>query len=84
MIEAGTLDSLEFRGRLDDEHLVPDGLLADQEAMDAIGVGIYVMEKDGTLIAATVRRSPHGVGRRSWGRARSTAVRSGCGIRPAT
>jgi PAS domain-containing protein len=51
MIEAGTLDSLEFRGKLDDEHLVPDGLLADQEAMDAINVGIYVMEKDGTLIA---------------------------------
>ncbi len=51
MIEAGTLDSLEFRGKLDNDHLVPDGLLADQEAMDAINVGIYVMEKDGTLIA---------------------------------
>ncbi|MEU7146033.1 PAS domain-containing protein [Nocardia sp. NPDC046473] len=50
-ITAGELDDLTFHGKLEDGHLVPGGLLGDQAAMDDIEVGIYVLEKDGTLIA---------------------------------
>jgi PAS domain-containing protein len=48
-IVEGSLDGIEFRGSLEDG-LVLEGLLDDQEAMDEIPVGIYVMEKDGTLV----------------------------------
>ncbi|RJQ75657.1 histidine kinase [Pseudonocardiaceae bacterium YIM PH 21723] len=50
-ITAGDLDELAFRGKVENGHLVPGGLLGDQAAMDDIEVGIYVLEKDGTLIA---------------------------------
>ncbi|MFE9577460.1 histidine kinase [Nocardia sp. NPDC006044] len=50
-ISAGELDNLTFHGKLEDGHLVPGGLLGDQAAIDDIEVGIYVLEKDGTLIA---------------------------------
>ena len=49
-IEKNDLDELAFRGTLVDGHLVAQGLLADQAAIDAIPVGIYVIELDGTLI----------------------------------
>ena len=49
-IEAGELDELTFRGALIDGHLQVEGLLADQDAIDRIPVGIYVIELDGTLI----------------------------------
>jgi PAS domain-containing protein len=52
LIESGQLDDLpEFYGTLaEDGHLNVIGLLANQEAIDAIPVGIYVIELDGTLI----------------------------------
>jgi PAS domain-containing protein len=51
MILDGAFDAIEFRGELsDDGELVLEGLLADQEAIDEIPVGIYVMETDGTVI----------------------------------
>jgi PAS domain-containing protein len=51
MILDGAFEEIEFRGELgDDGELVLEGLLSDQEAMDGIPVGIYVMEIDGTVI----------------------------------
>ena len=52
LIESGQLDDLsKFYGTLtEDGHLNVSGLLADQEAIDEIPVGIYVIELDGTLI----------------------------------
>jgi PAS domain-containing protein len=51
MILDGAFDTIEFHGELqDDGALVLEGLLADQEAIDEIPVGIYVMEIDGTVI----------------------------------
>jgi PAS domain-containing protein len=51
MILDAAFEDIEFRGELDDDgKLVLEGLLADQEAMDEIPVGIYVMEIDGTVI----------------------------------
>jgi PAS domain-containing protein len=50
MILGGDFDRIEFRGELDGEHLVVEGVLADQSAMDNIPVGIYVLELDGTLV----------------------------------
>ena len=44
------LDGLTFTGELVDGRLVPGGILADQEAIDEIPVGIYVIENDGLLI----------------------------------
>jgi PAS domain-containing protein len=44
------LDEIAFQGTLVDGRLVAEGLLADQDAIDAIPVGIYVIELDGTLI----------------------------------
>jgi PAS domain-containing protein len=44
------LDQLAFQGSIVDGRLVADGLLADQDAIDAIPVGIYVIETDGTLV----------------------------------
>lgn len=52
MIEDGNFDNICFRGSLQNGRLVPEGLLADQSAMDAIeSCGIYVLETDGTLVA---------------------------------
>jgi PAS domain-containing protein len=51
MIREGRLDGIEFRGRIDGGTLMPEGLLASQEEMDDIPVGIYVMERDGTLVS---------------------------------
>ena len=51
MILEGAFETIEFHGELQgDGKLELDGLLADQEAIDEIPVGIYVMEKDGTVI----------------------------------
>jgi hypothetical protein len=50
-IAAGDLENLTFQGDVTDGHLVPGGLLGDQAAIDDIEVGIYVLEKDGTLIS---------------------------------
>jgi PAS domain-containing protein len=51
MILDEAFEGIEFRGQLqDDGELVLEGLLADQEALDEIPVGIYVMEKDGTVV----------------------------------
>jgi PAS domain-containing protein len=49
MITEGTLDDIEFRGSLGDG-LELEGLLSDQDAIDEIPVGIYVLEIDGTLV----------------------------------
>ena len=51
MIRAADFEAIRFRGHLDDGKLVVEGLLADQAAIDDIPVGIYVIEKDGTLIS---------------------------------
>ena len=45
----GVFESIEFRGTLEDG-LVLEGVLADQDEIDTIPVGIYVLEKDGTLV----------------------------------
>ena len=51
MILDGAFERIDFRGELQDNGtLALDGLLADQEAIDDIPVGIYVMEIDGTVI----------------------------------
>src|SRR5262245_49096197 len=50
MVVEADFDSIEFEGRIEDGHLVPSGLLGDQEQLDALPVGIYVMERDGTVI----------------------------------
>lgn len=51
LIVDADFDRIRFEGRLEDDHLVLEGLLADQERLDAIPVGIYVMERDGTVVA---------------------------------
>jgi PAS domain-containing protein len=50
MIFDGDFENIDFRGELREGHLVTKGILADQAAMDDIPVGIYVLEKDGTLV----------------------------------
>ena len=50
MILNGDFDEIDFRGELVDGHLVAKGILADQAAMDSIPVGIYVIEKDATVV----------------------------------
>jgi PAS domain-containing protein len=50
MIAGGDFEKIEFRGELDNGHLVLDGVLADQSVMDRIPVGMYILEKDGTLV----------------------------------
>jgi PAS domain-containing protein len=50
MILAADFEKIDFRAELNGGHLVLDGILADQAAMDNIPVGIYVLEKDGTLV----------------------------------
>jgi hypothetical protein len=49
-IADGQLDELTFQGEVLDGHLVPSGILADQQAMDDVPVGMYVLEIDGTLV----------------------------------
>ena len=49
-IVSRSLNNVDFRGEIKDGRLVPHGLLADQDAMDEIPVGIYVLEKDGLLV----------------------------------
>jgi hypothetical protein len=57
-------DRIRFEGRIEDGHLVLDGVLADQERLDAMPVGIYVMERDGTVVAcASPGRGRSGVAR---------------------
>lgn len=50
MILDGDFDEIDFRGELVDGHLVAKGVLADQAAMDSIPVGIYILEKDATVV----------------------------------
>jgi PAS domain-containing protein len=50
MILYGDFENIEFLGEIQNGHLVVEGILADQSAIDHIPVGIYVLEKDGTLI----------------------------------
>ena len=50
MILDGEFDKIDFRGEIVDGHLVAKGILADQAAMDSIPVGIYVLEKDATVV----------------------------------
>lgn len=50
MIRDAAFENIDFRARLENGHLVLEGILADQAAIDEIPVGIYVMEKDGTVI----------------------------------
>jgi PAS domain-containing protein len=50
MILDGDFDKIDFRGELVDGHLVAKGILADQAAIDSIPVGIYVLEKDATVV----------------------------------
>jgi PAS domain-containing protein len=50
MILDGDFDKIDFRGELVDGHLVAKGILADQAAMDSIPIGIYVLEKDATVV----------------------------------
>jgi PAS domain-containing protein len=50
MILYGDFENIEFRGEVRNGHLVVEGVLASQAAIDRIPVGIYVLEKDGTLI----------------------------------
>jgi len=50
MILDADFENIDFRGQVRNGHLVPSGILADQSAIDNIPVGVYVLEKDGTLI----------------------------------
>jgi PAS domain-containing protein len=51
MILEGSFETIEFRGELqDDGKLELEGLLSDQDAIDEIPVGIYVLEVDGTVV----------------------------------
>ena len=50
-IRDADFEGIRFRGHVDEGKLVVEGILSDQAALDGIPVGIYVIEKDGTLIA---------------------------------
>jgi sensor histidine kinase regulating citrate/malate metabolism len=50
-IRNADFEHIRFHGELRDGKLVPHGVLADQARLDDIGVGIYVIEKDGTLVS---------------------------------
>jgi PAS domain-containing protein len=50
MILEGDFEKIEFRGDINDGHLHLKGILADQTTLDNIPVGIYVLEKDGTVV----------------------------------
>jgi PAS domain-containing protein len=50
MILAADFENIDFRADLRGGHLALEGILADQSEIDNIPVGIYVLEKDGTLV----------------------------------
>ena len=50
MIMDADFENIQFSGEIENGHLVVEGILADQAAIDHIPVGIYVLEKDGTLL----------------------------------
>ena len=50
MILAADFEKIDFRAELKAGHLALEGILADQSKIDNIPVGIYVLEKDGTLV----------------------------------
>jgi sensor histidine kinase regulating citrate/malate metabolism len=50
-IRNADFEDIRFQGHLDQGKLVVEGVLADQSTLDDIPVGIYVIEKDGTLIS---------------------------------
>ena len=50
-IRDADFEGIRFSGHLENGKLVVEGVLADQDTLDDIPVGIYVIEKDGTLIA---------------------------------
>lgn len=50
MILVADFDEIDFRAELNDGRLALEGILADQAQLDSIPVGIYVMEKDGTVV----------------------------------
>ena len=50
-IRNADFEHIKFRGHLHNGKLVAEGVLADQDTIDDIPVGIYVIEKDGTLVA---------------------------------
>ncbi|MES2824348.1 MAG: PAS domain-containing protein [Pseudomonadota bacterium] len=50
-IRNADFEHIEFRGYLRNGKLIAEGVLSDQHAIDAIPVGIYVIEKDGTLVS---------------------------------
>ncbi len=50
-IRNADFEGIRFSGHLDDGKLVVEGVLADQATLDGIPVGIYVIEKDGTLVS---------------------------------
>jgi sensor histidine kinase regulating citrate/malate metabolism len=50
-IRDADFEGIRFRGHLDNGKLVVEGVLADQATLDGIPVGIYVIEKDGTLVS---------------------------------
>ena len=68
---------------LESGKLVAEGILADQDALDDIPVGIYVIEKDGTLI--TCNKTAIGAWGRTpaWAHQRNTVGRTFCAIRRA-
>ena len=49
-IRTADFEGIKFHGHLEGGRLVADGILANQDVLDQIPVGIYVIEKDGTLI----------------------------------
>lgn len=51
MIRNADFEHIHFRGHMADGKLVAEGILGDQAAIDDIPVGIYVIEKDGTLVS---------------------------------
>jgi PAS domain-containing protein len=50
MILTADFEKIDFRAELQGGHLALEGLLANQSEIDNIPVGIYVLEKDGTLV----------------------------------
>ncbi|WP_263374156.1 PAS domain-containing protein [Granulicella aggregans] len=50
MILDGDFENIEFSGEIHNGHLVVEGILANQAAIDNIPVGIYVLETDGTVV----------------------------------
>jgi hypothetical protein len=63
---------------------VVEGVLADQDTLDDIPVGIYVIEKDGTLIACNRTAIGAGDGHRRWALRKNIAARISCATRRVT